>query len=506
MLNRLRLNFRSIRLISETITEIISVSRSCHTRSVSKTTLFSKISPLGQPGSSVLPELDKWVENGKKIGAAELQRIVRALRKRRRFTHALEISEWMGNKGICKFSSREHAVQLDLISRVHGLQAAESYFNNLDDQDKTEKTYGALLNCYVRECLVDKSLSHFQKMKEIGFPPSCLTYNDLMSLYVKMSQYEKVLDVLIEMKENGVSPDNFSYRICITSYGMRSDLNGMEKLLEEMESQSHITMDWNTYSMVASFYIKAGIIDKAISALKKSEEKLDKDGLGYNHLISLYASVGNKNEVIRLWCLEKAACKRYINRDYITMLGSLMKLDAFEEAEKLLEEWESSGNCYDFRVPNTVLVGYCQKGLSEKAETLLKSIETRGKTPIPNSWVIVAVGYEGKGEIEKTMECMKKALSLSLQVGNENWRPNPKVIKCILNWLGDEGDVKSAEAFVSLLRMVIPMNREMHHALIKANIRGGKEVDELVQTMKDDGIDEDLETKKILSLRQEQPK
>ena len=60
-------------------------------------------------------------------------------------------------------------MQLDLIGRVRGLDSAESYFNNLSDQDKIDKTYGALLNCYVREGLVDKSLSHMQIMREMGF-------------------------------------------------------------------------------------------------------------------------------------------------------------------------------------------------------------------------------------------------------------------------------------------------------------------------------------------------
>lgn len=37
-----------------------------------------------------------------------------------------------------------------------------------------------------------------------------------------------------------------------------------------------------------------------------------------------------------------------MNKDYSTMLGSLVKLGGLEEAEKLLREWESSGNAYDF--------------------------------------------------------------------------------------------------------------------------------------------------------------
>ncbi|KAF8409278.1 hypothetical protein HHK36_005352 [Tetracentron sinense] len=500
ILNRLSSNLQSIRRLSGTLTKNVSSSRTYYTARNPKVTLYSKISPLGSPSLSVVPELEKWVEAGKKVRVAELQRILRDLRKRKRYTQALEVSEWMNNKGVCTFLPSDHAVQLDLIGRVRGLDSAESYFNKISDQDKTDKTYGALLNCYVRERLTDKSLSHMQKMKDMGFASSPLTYNDLMCLYTNVGQYEKVPDVLAEMKENEVSPDNFSYRICINSYGTRSNLDEMEKLLEEMESQPHISMDWTTYATVANIYIKAGLTDKAINALKKSEEKLDKkDGLGYNHLISLYASLGNKDEVLRLWGLEKDACKRYLNRDYITMLGSLVKLGELEEADTLLKEWESSGNCYDFRVPNTLLIGYCQKGSVEKAESMLEDMMEKGKTPTPNSWGIVAAGYIDKQMMEKAVESMKVALSLHVE--NEGWKPNPKVIRSILNWLGDKGDIEGVEAFVDSLRSVIPMDRQMYHTLIKANIRSGKEVDGLVEGMKADKIDQDEETKKILSLR-----
>ncbi|XP_021294712.1 pentatricopeptide repeat-containing protein At4g21705, mitochondrial-like [Herrania umbratica] len=490
----------STRLLTKNLIQNGIVSRFYYTNRVNKATLYSRISPLGSPDKSVEPELEDWLKNGKKIRVAELQRIIHDLRKRKRFTQALEVSEWMNKKGICVFSPTEHAVQLDLIGRVRGFLSAESYFDSLKDQDKTDKTYGALLNCYVRQRQTDKSLSHLQKMKELGFTSSPLTYNDIMGLYTNIGQHEKVPDVMREMKENKVSPDNFSYRICINAYGVMSDLEGMERILKEMESQSHIKMDWNTYAIVANFYIKAGLTERAIDALKKSEQKLDnKDGTAYNHLISLYASLGNKAEVLRLWGLEKASCKRYINKDFITMVQSLVKLDAFEEAEKVLKEWASSGNCYDFRVPNIVIVGYAEKGLHEKSEAMLENLMEKGKVTTPNSWGVVAAGYRDKGQVRKALECMKTALFLTVE--NKGWRPNLRVITSILDWLGNEGCIQDAEDFVASLRTVIPVDRKMYHVLLKATIRDGKRVDKLLDLMKADKIDEDEETKTILGMK-----
>lgn len=410
----------------------------------------------------------------------------------------VQVSEWMNKNGVCIFSSTEHAVHLDLIGKVHGYPSAETYFNSLKEQDKNNKTYGALLNCYARQRQTDKALTHLQKMKELGFATSPLTYNDIMCLYTNLGQHEKVIDVLVDMQKNQVLPDNFSYRICINSCGVRSDIDGMKRILKEMENQSHIVMDWNTYAVVAHFYIKEGFTSEAVDALKKSEERLDKkDGTGYNHLISLYTRLGEKTEVIRLWEREKNDCKRCLNRDFSNMLESLVRLGELDEADKVLKEWESSGNCYESEIPDIVISGYSKKGMYEKAETMLKSLQKRGKATVPKSWVFVARGYLDKGEMEKALQCVKASLHLE----NKGGKPNHRVISGIISWLGDNGKVEDIEALVGSLRNVVPVDKQMYHALLKAYIRDGKEVEGLLDRMKKDNIDEDEETKEILSKR-----
>ncbi|KAG8364951.1 hypothetical protein BUALT_Bualt18G0052000 [Buddleja alternifolia] len=414
--------------------------------------LFSRINPFRQD-YDVVQVLDQWVAEGQKVHRLELQRIIRDLRSHRRFYQALQISEWISSNAIHKFSPGDCAVHLDLIGVVRGCEAAESYFNNLSDKNKNEKTYGALLNCYVREDLLTKTLLHMQNMKDKGYASSSLTYNNLMALYKRAGQLEKIPEVLSEMKNNGVRLNNFSYRICINSFGERSDLSGMEKLLDEAELQTDISIDWATYSIVAYHFIKANEKEKALIYMKKLEEKLDKDAMGYNHLISLYAHLGDKDEIMRLWVLQKIVCKKQINRDYITILGSLVKLGEFKEAEALLKEWDLSCYTYDSRVPNILLIGYCQKGLIEKSEKLLRDIVNRGKKPTPNSWAIVAAGYLDKDNMEKAFECMKEALAVKEH--NIKWIPKNGQITKILQWLGDKGEIEEVEAFVWSLRAVI---------------------------------------------------
>ncbi|KAG9450884.1 hypothetical protein H6P81_010849 [Aristolochia fimbriata] len=77
--------------------------------------------------------------------------------------------QWMFSKDVYQITPSEHALRLDLIGKVHGSESAETYFNDLEEKDKNEKTYGALLNCYARDKLTDKFLFHMKMMKKSGF-------------------------------------------------------------------------------------------------------------------------------------------------------------------------------------------------------------------------------------------------------------------------------------------------------------------------------------------------
>ncbi|XP_047333296.1 pentatricopeptide repeat-containing protein At4g21705, mitochondrial isoform X1 [Impatiens glandulifera] len=469
-----------------------------------KPNLYSIISPLGSRGTCITPELDSWVKNDNKLNFDEIQRIIHDLRKRKRFSHALEVSEWMNKRGIFEFTPTEHAVQLDLIGRVRGFMSAETYFNNLTEEEKTIKTYGALLNCYVRQRQTDKAFSHLQKMKDKGFASAALTYNNIMCLYTNIGEHEKIPDVFTEMHMNNVSPDNYSYRIILNSYGLRSDIKGMEKVLKVMESQLDIVVDWNTYAVVANIYTKVGQKEKAIDALRKAEARLDnKDGLGYNHLISLYATLGKKYEVLRLWELEKKNCKRCINRDYISIVSSLVNMNEFDEAEKVLKEWESAGTYYDFRVPNRVILAYFNLGLIEKGAALLDDLQKKGRATPASIWFKLAEEHLRRGNSEEAKAVLK--LAISLHAGSIRRKPSPKVMEGILNWVGDSASVDEVKGFVDILKSLTTVNRQIYHAMLKkaSQQKSDKVVEWILASMKNDKIDEDEETRRILDVMQD---
>ncbi|KAF8413888.1 hypothetical protein HHK36_001882 [Tetracentron sinense] len=465
--------------------------------STSEDTLFKRISPAGDPRVSIVPVLDKWIEEGRTVNREDLQTMIKQMRAYGRFTHALEISHWMSDRRYFNLSPGDIAVRLDLISKVHGVEQAEKYFSNIPEQVKAFQVYGALLNCYANKKSVEKAEAIMQKMRELGFIKRTLPYNVLLNLYSQMGKQEKLDALLQEMEEKGICYDKFTFNIRISAYAAASDVEGLEKIIKRMEVDPQVILDWTTYAVVANAYIKAGLVDKALAMLKKSEELVTvKRRSAYNFFLTLYAGTGKKDELYRVWNLIKTTEKVY-NTTYICMISSLVKLDDINGAEKILEDWESDHTFYDFRVPNVLIAAYCKKGSIEKAEVLIKRAIGRGKKPNASTWNHLATGYLEGNQILKAVEMMKKAI-LASQPG---WKPNRVTLAACLECLKGKGDVEGAEELVRLLRAHDSFPIDVHDRLLNY-IKDGKPGSSALNQMKGDDLDSGGETHGILEFRQ----
>ncbi|XP_057467035.1 pentatricopeptide repeat-containing protein At2g20710, mitochondrial-like isoform X3 [Actinidia eriantha] len=411
--------------------------------------LYRRISPLGDPTVSIVPVLDQWVQEGRTVKKGDLENIIKELRRYSRFKHALEISQWMSDGRCCQLSIRDIAVRLDLISKVHGTEQAEYYFNSIPEQWKAVEVYSVLLYCHAREKSVEKAEAIMQKMRELGLDRTTLTYNLMLNLYRQTEKRDKLDELIHEMEQKGIKYDKFTFGTLLTIYADFSDIEGMNGLLQRMESDPKLVLDWNVYSIAANGFIRAGLTEKALAMLKKSEDLIlasKRRSMAFDFLLTQYATIGKKDEVLRLWEVHKKSEKLY-NKSYISMITSLLKLDDIEGAEKVFEEWESSELCYDFRVPNFLIGAYCRKGLMEKAEAFVNRTKMRGGKPLPNTWYFLAAGYVTVNQMPKAVEAMKLAVSAC----DPGWKPSKPTLVALLEYLKENGNVEKAEEFLRLL-------------------------------------------------------
>ncbi|KAJ4837313.1 hypothetical protein Tsubulata_031453 [Turnera subulata] len=460
--------------------------------------LYGRIKSITDPKDSVLPVLEQWVEEGRPLEKHQLQALIGRLRDLNRVDHALEVSRWMTDRRYLDLSVSDVAVRLQLIYRVHGLSQAENYFDNISEKLKRGGACGSLLSIYAREKAVHKAGALMQTMRDRGIATSSFHYNMLINLYIRAGLFDKIDILMQEMESHRIPQDRYTMCNLMAAYVAASDISSMERILNQVEQDPEISRLWEINSIAASGYIKVGMIEKALVMLRKLEDKmikLPRKNTCFNFLLSHYASIGDKNELFRVWDARKLSGE-ITNRSYREMIVHLSQLDDIEGAEKIFKEWESQCSVYDFRVLDCILAAYCRKGLFEKAESTMENA-AKGREPYASSWFTLAKAYVEHDKMPKAVEMLKRAISRA----RRRVHLYSVTMTSCLDYLEREADVEGLEEILCLLEKVHPLSREFYHRLLRTYIAAGKSVTKVLDRMKTDNLAVDEDTQKTLETK-----
>ncbi|KAI3823930.1 hypothetical protein L1987_05376 [Smallanthus sonchifolius] len=378
--------------------------------------LYRRISPVGDPDISIVPVLDQWVSEGRKVDKDSLDKIIKSLMKFRRFKHALEISEWMTDKRYIPPTKGDIRDRLHLIYKVHGLEKAEAFYNNISQVFKGFIIDICLLNIYSLEKLEDKAEAMMQKLRETWRIVSPLPFNILLNLYYNVGNWEKMEALTKEMEKYGLFPDKYSFTPRLSAYAANGNIEGLNKIMEIMEADPRVGMDSNTYLIAANAFLKVGLVEKSLELLKKAEKIAITSKGRYktlNTVLRTYAKLEKKGDVDRIWKILKE--DKIYNVGYRNMISSLLKLDDVEGAERVFKEWEMSALSYDFRLPDDLIDVYVKNGELGKAEAVLSSGIEKGGVPNFRTWYCLMIGYIEDDQVVKGVEALKNA-ALSCRV------------------------------------------------------------------------------------------
>ncbi|XP_010555122.1 PREDICTED: pentatricopeptide repeat-containing protein At2g20710, mitochondrial [Tarenaya hassleriana] len=411
-------------------------------------TLRRRIARAGDPSASVIPLLDEWLDRGNQLRPSDLQSMVKMLRRFKRFSHALQILEWISEQRIYNLSAGDIAIQLDLIAKVRGLEESEKFFETTPVDVRDYHVYGALLNCYASMNSVHKAEATFQKMREFGFIKGPLTYNVMLNLYTRLGNHVMIEKLLHEMEENNVKPDRFTVNTQLHAYAVVSNIGGMEKFLMKCETDPGFTLDWHAYVTVANAYLKARSTEKAVAMLRRSEQLVNPKSrkLACEVLMTIYGAAGRREDVYRLWDFYKSTGQFY-NTGYICVISALLKVEDIEGAENVYTGWEIGLLLFDMRIPHVLISGYCKKGMMEKAEDVVSRLLRKGRRADASTWERLALGYKTVGQMDKAVERWKRAIKAS----QSGWRPNRLVLGACVEYLEGRGDMEGLREVLRLL-------------------------------------------------------
>ena len=393
-------------------------------------------------------------------------------------------------------SRGDHAVRIDLLSKTQGMDSAEKYFHSLPKLQRNWATYGALLNSYCSKKMVDKAESLCEKMKEENFASNTLVYNNLMTLYLKTEQPQRVPPLAQEMKEKGLKLDTVTYNLLMNSYAAMNDVEGAERVIEEVKGESKVSADWSTYSNLAAIYVKAGLFEKAESTLKEVEKMSNnKDREVFHFLMSLYTGTGNSSEVNRVWDALKSAFPKTTNLSYLIMLQSLVRLGDISGARAFFDEWESKCLNYDFRLAIVLISVYVSRDMIDEAESLFEGATKKGGKPSVKTMEIFMDYHMKKSQFDLVLKYLDEAVSKSM--GN-NWKIRVQQLQPLQKYLEEDGNVDGAEGLYEKFKKTDSLQTGVYESLIRTYIAAGKTEPNMRQRMEADKIELNPEMEKLL--------
>lgn len=485
---------KSTRSGGGSITTSLEGGTSTATSSRGRDTLGRRLLSLIYAKRSAVIAIRKWKEEGHTVRKYELNRIVRELRRHKRYKHALEVCEWMRVQDDIQLLSGDYAVHLDLIAKVRGMNSAEKFFEDIPDKLKVQTTCTALLHTYVQHKDIAKAESLMETMSECGFLKCPLPYNHMLTLYISQGQLEKVPGLIQELKKN-TSPDIVTYNLELAVFALQNNVEAAEKAFLELK-KAKLHPDWITFSTLTNIYIKSSLQDKAKSTLREMEKRISRKArTAYASLISLHTNLGSKDEVFRIWKEMKSIFRKVNDTEYSCMISSLLKLDEFGDAMNLYNEWEAVSVTKDTRIANLILAAYINKNEMEKAVDFHNRMIQKGITPSCSTWELLTRGYLKQKEMDKVLEFFKRTVT-----SVSKWDPDSKMVREMFHVVEEQGDIQVAEQLLVTLRHAKYVNTEIYNALLQTYVNAGKMPMIVAERMKKDNVKMDEETQRLIRL------
>ncbi|VYS68081.1 unnamed protein product [Arabidopsis thaliana] len=469
---------------------VSSLADGSDTSSVANRNSLKEILRKNGPRRSVTSLLQERIDSGHAVSLSELRLISKRLIRSNRYDLALQMMEWMENQKDIEFSVYDIALRLDLIIKTHGLKQGEEYFEKLLHSSVSmrvaKSAYLPLLRAYVKNKMVKEAEALMEKLNGLGFLVTPHPFNEMMKLYEASGQYEKVVMVVSMMKGNKIPRNVLSYNLWMNACCEVSGVAAVETVYKEMVGDKSVEVGWSSLCTLANVYIKSGFDEKARLVLEDAEKMLNRSNrLGYFFLITLYASLGNKEGVVRLWEVSKSVCGRISCVNYICVLSSLVKTGDLEEAERVFSEWEAQCFNYDVRVSNVLLGAYVRNGEIRKAESLHGYVLERGGTPNYKTWEILMEGWVKCENMEKAIDAMHQLFVLMRRC---HWRPSHNIVMAIAEYFEKEEKIEEATAYVRDLHRLGLASLPLYRLLLRMHEHAKRPAFDIYEMMKLDKL------------------
>ncbi|KAK4848680.1 hypothetical protein QYF36_016033 [Acer negundo] len=218
-------------------------------------TLGRRLLSMVYPKRSAVITIRKWKEEGHVVRKYELNRIVRELRKLKRYKHALEICEWMTLQRDIKLLPEKVFLQL-----------------KKEKIDPDWVTYSTLTNLYIKMKLPEKAASTLKEMEKRTSRKNRVAYSSLLSLHTNMGNKDEVHRTWKKMKSCFQKLNDTEYTCMISSLVKLGQFQVAENLYNEWETVTG-THDARVPNILLAAYINRDQMEMAENFYNRMVQK-----------------------------------------------------------------------------------------------------------------------------------------------------------------------------------------------------------------------------------------
>ncbi|KAJ0112693.1 hypothetical protein Patl1_03399 [Pistacia atlantica] len=306
----------------------------------------------------------KWKEEGHTVRKYELNRIVRELRKLKRYKHALEELKKNTLPDVVTYN-----LWLTVCASQNDIETAEKVFLELKKAklDPDWVTYSALTSMYIKNELPEKAESTLKEMEKRASRKNRIAYSSLLSLHTNMGDKDGVQRIWKKMQSLFRKMNDAEYTCMISSLVKLGELKKAENLYNEWESSSG-TGDARVPNILLAAYINKNQMEKADTFYSRMVQK---------DIKPCYTTW----ELLTWGYLEKSHMKKVLDC-FQKAIGSVKKWNPDKRlVTKVFKKIEEQGNIEAAEQLLVILrnAGYVT---TEMYNSLLRTYEKAGKMPL----------------------------------------------------------------------------------------------------------------------------
>ncbi|CAK9146826.1 unnamed protein product [Ilex paraguariensis] len=272
-------------------------------------------------------------------------------------------------------------------------------------------TYSMLVDCYVKENMVNSALKLCFRMKHLNIFPSIGVCNSLLRVLLQSKQTQLAWDFLEEFQSQGLGFNASIISLFIHKYCTEGNLECGWKLLMEMRNYK-INPDVVAYTMLIDSFCKMSLLREGTSILfKMTAMRISLDSVCVSSVIDGFCKAGKFEEALDILKIFSLPPNIYVYNSFISKLCTDGDMGT---ASNVFHEMSESGLRPDCFSLTTIIGGYCKIRDVNAALMFLGKMLKLGIQPSVTTYTTLVDGYCKSGDVDMAEHLFQNMLAESL--------------------------------------------------------------------------------------------